>query len=58
MDWGCSLMQAGRPYKARLFPSGQLNRAIACFLWVNSITRSLSDSQQAPILFPPLREEG
>ncbi|WP_446384418.1 hypothetical protein [Coleofasciculus sp. E2-BRE-01] len=51
-------MQAGRPYKARLFPSGQLNRAIACFLWVNSITRSLSDSQQAPILFPPLREEG
>jgi hypothetical protein len=31
MDWSCSLMQAGRPYKDRLFPLGQFNRAIAGF---------------------------
>ncbi|MEQ8464792.1 hypothetical protein [Coleofasciculus sp. E1-EBD-02] len=40
MDWSCSLIQAGRPYKDRLFPLGQFHGAIACFLWVNSITRS------------------
>ncbi|EDX74854.1 hypothetical protein MC7420_728 [Coleofasciculus chthonoplastes PCC 7420] len=31
MDWSCSLMQAGRPYKNRLFPSGQFHHAIALF---------------------------
>ncbi|MEQ8536074.1 MAG: hypothetical protein RIB93_01205 [Coleofasciculus sp. D1-CHI-01] len=40
MDWGCSLMQAGRPYQDRLFGSSQLNCAIACSVPVNSIMRS------------------
>jgi len=51
-------MQAGRPYKDHLFPSGQLNRAIARFLSVNSMVRSQPYSQQAPILLPPLQGEG
>ncbi|MEQ9621987.1 hypothetical protein [Coleofasciculus chthonoplastes] len=34
------------------------NGAIACSLWVNSMVRSQPDSQQAPILFPPLEGEG
>ncbi|MEQ9548573.1 MAG: hypothetical protein RIM23_02975, partial [Coleofasciculus sp. G3-WIS-01] len=42
----------------RLFPSGQFNHAIAGSLAVNSIMRSLSYSQQAPILLPPLQGEG
>lgn len=29
MDWSCSLIQAGRPYKDRLFPLGQFHHAIA-----------------------------
>ncbi|WP_446362700.1 hypothetical protein [Coleofasciculus chthonoplastes] len=32
--------------------------AIACSRRVNSIVRSQPDSQQAQILFPPLRGEG
>ncbi|MEQ9671739.1 hypothetical protein [Coleofasciculus sp. G2-EDA-02] len=42
----------------RLFPSGSFNCAIAGSLHVNSIVRSLSYSQQAPMLFPPLQGEG
>ncbi|MEQ8536068.1 MAG: hypothetical protein RIB93_01175 [Coleofasciculus sp. D1-CHI-01] len=37
-------MQAGRPYRDRLFYSGQFNGAIACSVPVNSIMRS-------PVLF-------
>jgi len=33
-------MQAGRPYKDRLFSFGQWNRAIACSIPVNSMVRS------------------
>ncbi|MFP4123597.1 MAG: hypothetical protein ACLFWI_21900 [Coleofasciculus sp.] len=51
-------MQAGRPYKDHLFPFGQFNGAIAFSLPVNSIVRSLSYSQPALILFPPLQGEG
>ncbi|MEQ8536079.1 MAG: hypothetical protein RIB93_01230 [Coleofasciculus sp. D1-CHI-01] len=51
-------MQEGRPYQDRLFSSGQLNRAIACSLRVNSMVRSQPDSKPAPIFLVPSPSRG
>ncbi|MEQ9372857.1 MAG: hypothetical protein RIG63_28125 [Coleofasciculus chthonoplastes F3-SA18-01] len=50
MDWSYSLMQAGRPYQDRLFPSSQFHHAIAGSISVNCIGRKgLSRGRPDPI---------